>query len=240
MKLIKESLYEKFTRDSDPIKDLGIGPIGIGPIYHYFNVKKTNRAYYFTEKGPDYVREDKPTTYIYSIEKGNVYRKHPSQWAQQELRSNSRAFNKGNPDKMAIPNDVEKAKEFIYNHYMRLRKEAGLKESLNEKFSMEGDPLYDMGVGMLPQFEKQLKEKYKYNYGSWVELKDTNRIRDIKSKAEGNVEKENKLAETMCKLIKDPLKAYRRFLAAKEFGGTEWEVTKIFLRRAAELAQIEQ
>jgi hypothetical protein len=114
-----------------------------------------------------------------------------------------------------------------------------VKEFLYEKFSIEGDPLYDMGIGLLPQFEKQLKEKYKYNYGSWVELKDANRIKDIKSKAKGDSEKENKLAETMCKLIKDPLKAYRRFLAAKDFGGTEWEVTKIFLRRAAELAQIE-
>lgn len=148
-------IFEKFSEESDPIKDLGIGPI-----YHYFDVRKTNKNYYFKERGPKYVRDGKPTTYIYSIEKGNVYRSHPSQWSYQELRSNSKAFNKGNPDKMAIPNDVDKAKEFVYNHYMRLRKKAGLKESLNEKFAEEGDPVSDMGIGI-----RDVIEKYKAKVG---------------------------------------------------------------------------
>jgi hypothetical protein len=111
-----------------------------------------------------------------------------------------------------------------------------VRESLYEKFTDEGDPLYDMGIGLLPEFEKQLEQKYKWRRGSWVEPKDRMRIRDIIRKADGDPEKENKLAQTMCKLIQERLKAYRRFLAAKEERGMEWEVTKIFLRRAAELA----
>jgi ADP-ribose pyrophosphatase YjhB (NUDIX family) len=111
-----------------------------------------------------------------------------------------------------------------------------VKESLYEKFTEEGDPLYDMGIGLLPTFEKELQQKYHWSRGSWVEPKDTMRIQDIIRKANGDPEKENKLAQTMCKLIQERLKAYRRFLAAKEEGGMNWEVTKIFLRRAAELA----
>jgi hypothetical protein len=111
-----------------------------------------------------------------------------------------------------------------------------VKESLYEKFSEEGDPLYDMGIGLLPEFEKQLNYQYKFHRGSEMEQKDRMRIRDIVRKANGDPEKENKLAQTMCKLMQDRLKAYRRFLAAKEEGGMHWEVTKIFLRRAAELA----
>lgn len=111
-----------------------------------------------------------------------------------------------------------------------------VRESLFEKFTDESDPLYDMGIGLLPTFEKELQQKYRWTRHNWVEPKDRMRIQDIVKKAGGDDAKENKLAETMCKLIGDRLKAYRRFLAAKEEGGMNWEVTKIFLRRAAELA----
>jgi hypothetical protein len=129
---------EKFTEDSDPIKDLGIGLI-----HHYFIINKTSdNIYYFIEKGPNFVEKNKPTTYIYSVKKGNVYRKHPDLYAHQELRSNSYAFNKGNSNKMAIPNDLNAAKEFIINHYLKK-----LKKSLNEKFTEDSDPVHDMGIG---------------------------------------------------------------------------------------------
>jgi len=138
----KQDVNEKFTQDSDPIIDMGIGEIN-----YYFNIKQSpGNMYYFKEKGPKYIEKNRPTTYIYSKNKGNVYRKHPNQYAQQELRSNSRAFNKGNPNKMAIPNDLIAAQNYILQHYFK-RKER-LKESLNEKFSEEGDPIHDMGIGL--------------------------------------------------------------------------------------------
>jgi len=150
---VKESVNETFKEESDPIVDLGIGPL-----YQYFTVKSSTFAdslvHHFIEKGPIFVEERKPTTYTYSEEKGNVYRKHPNRWAPQELRSNSRAFNKGNPDKMAIPHDLDKAKEFILKHYLMKRKKAGLKESLNEKFTEVSDPVTDMGVGIFARMPK--------------------------------------------------------------------------------------
>lgn len=106
-----------------------------------------------------------------------------------------------------------------------------VREYLYEKFTEESDPIRDMGIGMLADLEK----KYR-----WVvpEHKDLMRIRDIDLKALNNKDKEKSLARTMCKLIKDPEKAYRRYLAAKKFGGAQWEVTRIFLDRAFELAGI--
>jgi hypothetical protein len=144
--LIKEDLNEKFTEESDPIHDLGIG---------YFEiVKKPRNVFYFIERGPNYVEGGKPTTYVYSMDKGNVYRTHPNLYAHQELRSNSNAFNKGNTDKMAIPNDFNKAYAFIMDHYIKKRKRARLRESLNEKFTETSDAIVDMGIGFNPQKTK--------------------------------------------------------------------------------------
>lgn len=110
-----------------------------------------------------------------------------------------------------------------------------VRESLFEKFSDEGDAIHDMGIGLLPKFEKELDDRYR-----WVspEPKDKMRVGDIIKKANGDKAKEIKLAETMCKLITDAKKAYRRYIAAKREGGMHWEVTRIFLRRAGELSGI--
>lgn len=113
-----------------------------------------------------------------------------------------------------------------------------VRESLFEKFSEEGDAIHDMGIGVLPDYAKKLAEKYKWDRDTFDDAKDRMRVRDIIDKAKGDTSKEEKLAETMCKLITDAKKAYRRYLAAKTQRGMNWEVTRIFLRRAAELAGI--
>lgn len=109
-------VFEKFEAESDPIHDLGIGVFDVQ--------KKPGNKFYFVERGPNYVEGGKPTTYVYTLDKGNIYRTHPSLWSHQELRSNSKAFHKGNPDKMAIPNDFDKAYAFIMDHYMKKIKRA--------------------------------------------------------------------------------------------------------------------
>jgi hypothetical protein len=113
-----------------------------------------------------------------------------------------------------------------------------VKESLYEKFSEGGDPIYDMGIDILPKYQKELDDKYRWERNKFPEGKDRMRIKDIVSKAQGDSAKEMKLAETMCKLITDPLKAYRRFQAAREIMGMKWGPSSIFLIRAAELAGI--
>ena len=112
-------INEKYKEESDPIEDMGIGAI-----HQYFTIlepPENGLGYRFVEKGPKFVKGTEPVTYIYTIEKGNVYMKHPDLFATKELRSNSRAFNKGKPNKMAMPNDLDAAKEFILKHYEFLK-----------------------------------------------------------------------------------------------------------------------
>jgi len=113
-----------------------------------------------------------------------------------------------------------------------------VRESLFEKFSEEGDAIHDMGIGLLPKYEKELDAKYRWSVSP--EPKDHMRVEAIADKAKGDTSKENRLAQTMCKLITDPQKAYRRYIAAKKHGGMHWEVTRIFLQRAGELHEKSQ
>ena len=94
-----------------------------------------------------------------------------------------------------------------------------VREQLYEKFVEDSDPIHDLGIGQKP------------------DAKDIQRVQDIQRKAKGKSYKEAELAETMCKLIKDKEKAYRRYLAAKQVGGEKWRVAQIFLEKAAELGQ---
>jgi hypothetical protein len=111
-----------------------------------------------------------------------------------------------------------------------------VREFLYEKFIEDTDPIQDMGIGLLSKYETELAKRFRWE---GPEPKDRMRIRDIVSKANGNSKKENTLATTMGKLIQDTKKAYRRYLAAKNEGGANWEDTKIYLRRAGELSGIQ-
>ena len=105
-------------------------------------------------------------------------------------------------------------------------------EYLYEKFTEDGDPIRDLGIGMGPKIEK-LAQIYKWH--STPEQKDYVRIKNIAIKAHGNIEKERMYAKMMANAIEYPDKAYRRYKAALYIGGEEWDVTQIFLIRALEL-----
>ena len=47
MKLVREHINEKFTQDSDPIKDMGIGEIDLSKIYKETVINGINRWYKF-------------------------------------------------------------------------------------------------------------------------------------------------------------------------------------------------
>ena len=70
-------------------------------------------------------------------------------------------------------------------------------------------------------------------YDTYTEDKDLMRIADIIRKADGNEEKAEKLASTMCKLIKDAGKAVRRGKAA--LSKNMKELARMFFNRALEL-----
>ena len=90
--------------------------------------QKKRTIYHFVERNPtkkvikskifgDQI-EIVPWVYSYSLENGNVSRGHEKLWARQELRGDSKAFNKGNVNKIAIPNDLEKAAAVIELNYL--------------------------------------------------------------------------------------------------------------------------
>ena len=97
-------------------------------IDEYFYVIKSIRkgqvVYDFIESGISnkFIKDNYPIKYIYTIDKGNVYLDHINNYAKQELRSNSAAFNKGDPAKMASPNDLKGTANFILNHFLRKSK----------------------------------------------------------------------------------------------------------------------
>jgi len=107
-----------------------------------------------------------------------------------------------------------------------------------EKFTEDGDPIHDMGIGILPKL-KALEDKNYHLKWEYPDSKDHMRIRDIISKSAGSAERERKLAKMMANAITDPHKAYRRYKAALQKGGEEWDVTNIFLIRVLELFHIE-
>jgi hypothetical protein len=110
-----------------------------------------------------------------------------------------------------------------------------VKEYLYEKFIEDSDPISDMGIGYKPLIDK-LEARYKYF--NQPEEKDYVRIRSIINKSKGDKEKEKMFARNMVKAINDFRKSYRRYKAAEEIGGLDWEVTQIFLLRALELNNI--
>jgi len=134
--LVKETI--SFERYRDPKTALGLNPIE-----YYFDIERPSAEIYrFVEK-----RRTEWSTklkYTYSIDKGNIYIKKPQSYATQELRSRSFAFNKGNPKKMAMSNDLKGAEEFILNHYLKLLKKEGVKESVS--FERYRDPKEALGL----------------------------------------------------------------------------------------------
>lgn len=70
--------------------------------------KRNGKIYTMIERNP---KGEFPLVYIYSLNKGNLTRGAENLWARQEILSASKAFHKDRPNKMAIPNNLEKAIE---------------------------------------------------------------------------------------------------------------------------------
>jgi len=96
-----------------------------------------------------------------------------------------------------------------------------VREQLYEKFVEDSDPIHDLGIGQKP------------------DAKDIQRVKDIFTKAKGSGWKAREKAETMCKLIKDKEKAYRRYLAAAQIDGKDGQVAQTFLEKAVQLGHEE-
>ncbi len=108
MKSNKPAKLGEFVKNIDGLFDM------------YLTVKSAGNFYDFVEN-PDSVEfkfdEGKRLVYTYSENKGNLSMGSRELWATKELRSNSKAFNKGKENKMAMPNDLEGATQAVLAHY---------------------------------------------------------------------------------------------------------------------------
>lgn len=112
-----------------------------------------------------------------------------------------------------------------------------VREHIYEKFTQDSDPITNMSIGLKVKLEKLLKGNYHLKW-EFPEQKDYIRIKNIQAKSNGNPEKERMYARNMAAAIEDRYKAYRRYLAAKEIGGEEWDVTMIFLQKVLEIWKV--
>ena len=123
MKLVKESLEDVFkpidqSKKEDIEKEIvqfykgeQIFIEGMEDFTIVKTIQRKKEMYYFIPNTWPAIK------YIYGIEKGNIYMKRDDLYAIRELRSGSKAFNKGNPNKMAMPNDLYGAAEWIKERY---------------------------------------------------------------------------------------------------------------------------
>ncbi len=85
-----------------------------------FKRTRGGKTYYdFVDDGSRADDRGEIMVYTYCLETGVITRGRGGLWARQELRSNSHAFNKGNQDKMAIPNQLGAAAAFIRANHER-------------------------------------------------------------------------------------------------------------------------
>jgi len=181
---VKESLHEKFTEDSDPIKDLGIGEEALfkrlkrGDILQLkeefdFSYAVYKRGAYIILlrdiKKLDELSDTKEDlyeiVYLYTNNKRKIkkliqfFKKN----SDPQVTDMYRILGATNVKWWSI--DFS----FYKEAFIKIDKDEFLKESLNEKFTEDSDPIKDMGIGMI---QKALKTNTSYftdeEYANWL------------------------------------------------------------------------
>jgi hypothetical protein len=165
MKIVREHISEKFTEDSDPIKDLGIGvekffEMEFNRIRHLYlhNVKKEFKIDKYNIDNEDF------STYIciIIIDMLDLLSKHKTcssafyysyiKW-KKYMRATATQFPSPSYAKYFIQQILEEKYGIKW----------GNAHKVNEKFTADSDPIKDMHIGLMHQIETYFKEKYKEN-----------------------------------------------------------------------------
>lgn len=164
----EEKINEKFTEDSDPIKDLNIGSkfvrIKNGDVIKFKKTNVPEREKFNSIFKCSFVG----ATYNYSALHGVI--------KNAELNGNIlylkiAFFDSDVAESVRIINKMDfnwthaTAPLHIWEKYFKvITKEEVLKESLNEKFVEDGDPIEQMGIGMKQQIKKFIEENDTVDY----------------------------------------------------------------------------
>jgi len=128
-----KSIYEKFTDDSDPIKDMGIG------IYCEKRFKTKEEFISYLVSAFELITEHKLDSYVFN-EPGTNIRTYLYIKLWKFLKKYKWRINHDPCDYLGWSTDFrEKCKKFI---------------KINEVFTDESDPIEDMGIGAILDFEK--------------------------------------------------------------------------------------
>jgi hypothetical protein len=163
MRIVREHINEKFTNDSDPIHDLGIGMPYIwktlkrGDILRFKKTLRMNGSHEDTT-GNTYHKG----TYIVVL---RVKAEEKGEWGDKEITYdyyNSKNKNFLDNPPVESSNDWTWDYEFFNEFFELVRRD--LKESLNEKFTEDSDPVHDLGIGYIHLIEDRIK---KAGYKNW-------------------------------------------------------------------------
>ena len=137
MKLVREHINEKFTEDSDPIRDMSIGAVNTKQ-----NFKSEKEMFDFlTDILPAILETDKiPSDILLDLEKyiNRKYAQKISNYVGKYFYINNRRQH---------PFNYENYHIFLKQKFPYL-KSWMIKESINEKFTEDSDPIHDMGIGL--------------------------------------------------------------------------------------------
>lgn len=157
-------IYEKFTEDSDPISDLGIGITRILKKDHYeigrMFPSVSSKKYFGTGQWGN----EMFAIYIFLdiiLETLQYRYRKQSNINQEDI---DYAFERTKEYKLQRRElklfvNFEKVKEFLKDHYGFEINENNVTENLNEKFSEDSDPIHELGIGSLGFLEKEYKEE---------------------------------------------------------------------------------
>jgi hypothetical protein len=147
LKIVREHINEKFAENSDPIHDMGIGED-----YLWKNLKKGDVLEIIVD-----INSMMKKGYLQRVDKIQ-YITHPHLKIlmyftifqnEKELLKNKKSFNNGSSYSYNYLKDNYKIFKF---HGKKL------KESLNEKFVEDSDPIADMGIGIEVVLKDSLKK----------------------------------------------------------------------------------
>jgi hypothetical protein len=149
MKLVKEILFEKFSEDSDPITDMGIG------IYAHRNFNSYEKFHKFLYNVAPFLINIDDLTQI--IDPSEEYVLFPIYY-DKLLNYMKKYITIGNEKMLYL--EVDEFKKLI----LTKTKDKKIKESLNEKFTEDSDPIHDMGIGISKIIKDSIRNIYKYDF----------------------------------------------------------------------------
>jgi len=175
----KSWINEKFTDESDPIKDMGIGIFS----HHNFKTEK-ELLQWIWDVLPVLLGGRIPDNIIYNIRDTGFFRNEHTyhtinQYILKYVTLNDKKYEITWTGNNALHNALirkgykisKKRKKYWDQPEFRDKPQYKINESINEKFTDESDPVQDMGIGLMHQIDEFMQKKYPWVKNPSIEQK---------------------------------------------------------------------